>query len=269
MYFIIYNKMTEFQEICSLVGDFNYLFGVLKEPYNPNDEYIKTKYFNNRSADFNKIQYDLRYSLINEEVLELLDAYDKNDSIEIIDAMMDILYVVAGAKVYFNLPNGYINTSIYYISKSDNKKFNLESINNKLEINKELLNVFIEDIDINNARLKLLIDRIIKEYNFIEIERYNKYLDNIIQSLFEITYILDIDVMKYFHIVHSSNMSKICLNEQEAIESVQFYKNDENSRYKTPIYRQINYKDVDYFIVYDEDTKKILKSINYTKVEFI
>jgi len=40
---------------------------------------------------------NLRYSLIKEELDELKDAMDKNDIVEVADALTDILYVTYGA----------------------------------------------------------------------------------------------------------------------------------------------------------------------------
>ena len=260
--------MSDFTVICDKVGDFNYLFGVLKTPYDNTDTKIKLEYFDNLTEEFNKTQYDLRYSLINEEILETVEAYENDDIIEIIDGICDILYVVAGAKVYFNLPNSNINFKINNTAKSINLEFNKEVLTNNLLDKKFLLNNLIEELNTSNLKLKLISDRIIKEYSISDVNRYNSLLDSIVYSLFQISYILDINVMKYFDIVHDSNMTKVCSTEEEAIRSVEFYKNDKTCRYKTPTYRMINYKDTNYFVVYDEETKKILKSINYMKVKF-
>lgn len=260
--------MSDFSIICDKVGDFNYLFGVLNTPYDNEKIQINLNFFDNQKKEFNKTQYDLRYSLINEEILETIDAYENDDIVEIIDGICDILYVIAGAKVYFNLPNQNIITRLNNIGRSDNIEFNKETLTNNLLTKKFLIRNFIEEINNSNLKLKLINDRILKEYTISDVSRYNSLLDNIVYSLFEISYHLDIHIMKYFNIVHDSNMTKVCKTEDEAIQSVEFYKNDKSCRYKTPTYRMINYKDIPYYVIYDEETKKILKSINYTKVLF-
>ena len=69
-----------------------------------------------------------------------------------------------------------------------------------------------------------------------------------------------------FDIVHDSNMSKMCKNEQEAIDTVAWYKSHQELGYDTPNYRK-SYDDK-YYVVYNESTKKILKSIKYTPANF-
>ena len=73
-----------------------------------------------------------------------------------------------------------------------------------------------------------------------------------------------LDADKIFDIVHRSNMSKLCKDEEEAIQTVKSYENDE--RYDSPSYRLSD--DGKHYIVYNKSTKKILKSINYTPVNF-
>lgn len=67
-----------------------------------------------------------------------------------------------------------------------------------------------------------------------------------------------INLDKTFIEVQKSNMSKLCKTEEEAKTTVEWYINND-TRYKNPQYKQSG----DYFIVYDETTSKILKSINF------
>ena len=70
---------------------------------------------------------------------------------------------------------------------------------------------------------------------------------------------------KSYTIVHESNMTKLCKTEEEAIKTVEWYKNNEK-RYDTPAYKKSkNDKD---WIIYNESTNKILKSINYIPANF-
>jgi len=94
----------------------------------------------------------------------------------------------------------------------------------------------------------------------------NKDLVETIDALTDILYVvlgmgysLNVNLDKAFKIVHESNMSKICLTENIAKETLEWYKNNE-PRYTAPNYR-INA--CGNYVVYDEPTKKILKSIHY------
>ena len=61
-----------------------------------------------------------------------------------------------------------------------------------------------------------------------------------------------------FHEVHSSNMSKICSTEEEALETVDFYKNEMN---KDTYHVAVQ----DKWVVLRKEDSKVLKSIKYFK----
>ena len=70
-------------------------------------------------------------------------------------------------------------------------------------------------------------------------------------------------------LVHESNMTKLCNSESEAIDTVNWYKEqytNGNLKYDSPSYR-FN-EEVGKYIVYNESTGKILKNINYKPVNF-
>jgi len=127
-------------------------------------------------------------------------------------------------------------------------------------------------IDLNNEQLTsfrmALIDEEVEELRDALI---NKDRVEVIDALSDILYVVygagktfGIDLDKSFDIVHESNMSKFCKTEEEAKATVKYY--EQNIKlYKTPTYRQNG----DLWIVYNEDTGKILKSINYTPAKFI
>ena len=73
------------------------------------------------------------------------------------------------------------------------------------------------------------------------------------------------DFPKTFSLIHDSNMTKLCKTEEEAIQTVEWYKANEN-RYDSPTYRLSD--DKKYYVVYNKSTGKILKSINYSPVKF-
>ena len=84
----------------------------------------------------------------------------------------------------------------------------------------------------------------------------------IIKCCYDISSYLNIDINKCFVEVHRLNMTKVCPTEDEAIETVKWYKQNEH-RYESPSYRKsVNPK---YWVVFDEKTSKILKSIKYEK----
>ena len=102
----------------------------------------------------------------------------------------------------------------------------------------------------------------IRDNNFVEI----------IDALSDILYVtygmgaeLGIDLDKTFDIVHDSNMTKFCKTEQEAIDTVKWYKETEK-RYDSPDYRKS--PDGKHWVVYNKSNDKALKSINYTPAIF-
>jgi len=77
----------------------------------------------------------------------------------------------------------------------------------------------------------------------------------------------DVEVDQAFDVVHHSNMSKFCLTLKEAEDTVEYYTNQYKaglSSYSTPAYKWEN----GWYIVYNKETGKILKSINYTPAQF-
>jgi len=266
--------MTSYDHMCNQVSVFNYVFGVINYQYSSNtinnntnlvhkDKFVN----NNNNNEFNTNQIKLRYSLIDEEVKELIKAFQDKDIIEIIDALCDILYVVCGAKVYFNLYNNKVNTKIA----------NLRRINNKYYVNKEdFINNTVFDDYINNVNgiryhtdILNKITKSILEQSFNDVSEvimdYNNILDEISVRVFEIAYKLNVDIVNKFRLVHESNMTKVCINEQIAKKTVEWYKENEN-RYKQPEYKKVECDESEYYVVYDGETKKILKSIEYKPV---
>ena len=155
------NQETNFQGVCK----FNEVSGA--EVYK---SYDKKNFDNKKLIEF-------RYDLIKEEFGELRDAMDQNDKSEIVDALVDILYVTYG------------------------------------------------------------------------------YLDA-----------LNLDADKCFENVQAANMSKFCLTEVEAQESVKKYLDDKSSPYDSPTYRYNEKNGL--WIVYNKSTGKILKNKNFKPPKF-
>lgn len=81
-------------------------------------------------------------------------------------------------------------------------------------------------------------------------------------SLYSVGYFCKYDIDELFAEIHRSNMSKLCNSEQEAIETVQWYIQNEKERYPKPAYHIA--PDDKHYIVFEQTTDKRLKSINYS-----
>ena len=101
----------------------------------------------------------------------------------------------------------------------------------------------------------------------------NKDYVETVDALADITYVvfgmaarIGIDLDKAFNLVHDNNMSKLCKTEDEAQRSVSFYEqNIEKLGYDSPAYRKA--PDNVHWVVYNQSTKKILKSIEWKPVD--
>jgi len=133
-------------------------------------------------------------------------------------------------------------------------------------------NNFSEDLldpDINSKLIKLRIDLIQEELNELKEAIEQKDRIEVIDALTDILYVtygagvsFGANLDKAFSIVHDSNMSKLCKTEEEAINTVEWYKNNQNT-YDSPNYRKSD--DNKYWVVFNESSGKILKSINFIK----
>jgi hypothetical protein len=264
-----------YTHICSSVADFNYLFGVISHKY-PNNDPVLSERFDSFSTDFNKSQVKLRFGLINEEIKELSQAVSDKNPIEVIDALCDILYVVAGAKVYFNLfisnePSMYEKTSVIRAPLTNSNLENMETIIRSLDSVEKILSQILDYNKILSNLTELFVNEQKKEYHKLFLSHlisfYDGTLDNIVASVFEMGKLFSLDLIHFFDIVHSSNMTKICETEEDAKETVEWYKKNE-LRYEQPAYRKIHYNDKDYYVIYDMGTGKILKSIKYVPAKF-
>jgi predicted HAD superfamily Cof-like phosphohydrolase len=134
-------------------------------------------------------------------------------------------------------------------------------------INEPVPDIFDKDPKLVNYRLSLISE----EFNELKDAISHKDYIEVIDALTDILYVtygfytaIGINGDKAFKLVHDSNMSKLCKTEEEAIKTVEFYKLD--GRYDSPAYRLS--PDGKYYVVYNESTSKILKSIYYKPVSF-
>jgi predicted HAD superfamily Cof-like phosphohydrolase len=240
---------THFEKVCEFNKAFDYKVYSIHDG-NPLETYPKEAKY--------------RYDLIHEEgVVELGMAINNNDSVEIMDGLADLLYVLYGACYTYDL----------------NPDLLLNTFNNMINEKSDYYNyyhILLENIE--DVRLCLL-----EKKNIIEL--YSSLIKTIINT-YQLSFSLKINIDKVFNIVHDSNMSKLCKTEDEANETVSFYetkyqmyinhyqeycdkfgKNSTEAKtiyspYDTPYY----YKSGDYYLVKNKSTGKALKSINYTPV---
>ena len=168
---------------------------------------------------------------------------------------------------YPNHSNHFTNYNDEYHKTNFNKVKEFHNSFGLLESNN-----FTEDLldpNINNKLIKLRIDLIQEELNELKDAIEKKDRIEVIDALTDILYVtygagvsFGANLDTAFKIVHDSNMSKLCKTEEEAINTVEWYKNNQDV-YDSPNYRKSN--DNKYWVVYNESSGKILKSINFIK----
>jgi len=234
------------------------------------DQYLKVREFHevfghSVQTELQKVAFEqssdltlFRISLINEEINELLDAYKNDDIVEVVDALADILYVVYGAGLVFGIPFD-IECTAYPASSNSNSNSSPSPILT-LQSQKEVLdNIIINDTDTSLVKL-------LEHLKYTTVNRdigvFQNILYNIVNKVYEIAAQLHVPIDVFFDEVHRSNMTKVCADEQLAIDTVAWYRENEK-RYNDPCYRaSICGK---YYVIYDKTTSKILKSIKYEK----
>jgi len=168
----------------------------------------------------------------------------------------------------------YINTDLAIESLKQDKRTNFTKV---CDWNKTFgiivnenpdLEVFDRDPKFVEYRMALIREEV-KELeeavqNHDMIETFDA-LSDILVVVYGMGASLGVNLDAGMHLVNESNMSKSCSSEQEAIDTVEWYKKNE-SRYDSPTYRKADTGD--YWIVYNESTHKILKSINWKLVNF-
>lgn len=247
--------MNNFEKVI----DFNKSFGL---PHH-DCEQLDIKYDNPKL-------YKLRKDLCIEEIGELNDAINNKDFKEVIDALTDELYVIYGAASSYGFD---INESIkkYFESLNyiDLALTNHQIIRNNItEHIPEVINKDLFNNEIPTSIMYLLNELNQLILNLKQSENYNDIklvLTMLLYNTYKMGILLGINLDQSFDIVHSSNMSKLCTSEANAIETVNWYVSNDD-RYDTPNYR-LSY-DGKYWVVYNESTGKILKNINYTHANF-
>jgi len=117
------------------------------------------------------------------------------------------------------------------------------------------------------------LDLINEEFNELKEAVQKNDMTEVIDALGDILYVvygmgvsLGIDLDKAFKIIHESNLSKLCSTEKEAIASLAHYKTLPDFANTNIAYRQSKYGN--FFVIYNVDTGKILKSILFKLPNF-
>lgn len=125
-------------------------------------------------------------------------------------------------------------------------------------------NVFTKNPNLVKLRLNLIREEVAELEEAVQ----NNDLVEAVDALADILYVVygagdcfGVDLDEAYQTVHSSNMTKICVSEAEAQETVEWYKKNKLDIYDTPSYKQAS--DGKHWIVYNQSTGKVLKSINY------
>jgi predicted HAD superfamily Cof-like phosphohydrolase len=221
-----------------------------------------------------------RLALIDEEVGELKDAIDQKDFVEIMDALGDILYVTYGfgASIGINMDTIFSNITVhgsatnFLKTVSIIKKIQIDDIDVD-SLHNPLTNVFDTNPQMLKAMMVLINARVCEMKNTIEtanFEELTRALGFLLYEVYSFGVNLGINLDTVYDLVHKSNMSKLCVSEDEAIQTVEWYTEQYLSGalpYDTPAYRIS--ENGEYYVVYNKSTSKILKSINYNMVNLV
>ena len=235
---------------------------------------------------------ELRNSLIHEEISELKEALENEDVVEVIDALSDIQYVAYGLLVVYGVDGDqlfteYIDDKYMILDCARSREIaNMTNYNQTRQFIFHLLdnntnaeplissaNTFLDRMTdpTFNGTFDLYLSELDSAYSNLEKATQLSNFDDTINATLCIiynTYILGclvgVDLDESVDLVHKSNMSKICSSEEEALKTINWYKENE-SRYDSPTFRLDHSKTR--WIIYNESTGKILKNVNYKAVD--
>ena len=195
---------------------------------------------------------DLRYNLIQEELTELKDALNADDSKETLDALGDIMYVVMGYRVVCGF--------------SDKNDTNFRAIRDYRDI------YFIESVSFQN-RVDFVCKNYIKSLDSLlesikiisghnNMQELDLYLNTLAEKTYDFSCYLGYNLDEAYNRIQESNMSKLCKTEDIAKETVEKYK------VTNPDWI-VEYRESEYgFTVFNKETGKILKSCRFAEPDF-
>ena len=182
-----------------------------------------------------------------------------------------------GKKLKFNYAPHKAFLTKYYINtmNQDKNLTNFQSVGEFHEVfghpNPPTLqkNILTDNPKMVQFRLSLIREEFkelvvgVEENNMIEVL---DGLGDILYVVYGMGQALGIDLDRVFKIVHASNMSKLCKNEQEAKDTIEHYKTLPGFENVPVGYRLA--PDGERYVMYNIDTSKILKSKYFTLPDF-
>lgn len=146
----------------------------------------------------------------------------------------------------------------------------LDSLNQVAEFHHAFHHPILPDPVIpSEKRCQLRVSLLSEELDELKEAIKNNDLVQVADALCDIQYVLSGAVLEFgmgakfrqlFDEVQRSNMSKACVSEEDAIKTIEHYKNRDN----TDCY----YKKVDgYYLVYRKSDNKTMKSVNYSPAD--
>ena len=145
-----------------------------------------------------------------------------------------------------------------------------DSLNQVAEFHKTFQHPILASPTIpDENRCKLRVALIAEELKELEVAILNKDIVEVADALCDIQYVLSGAILEFglgekfkalFDEVQRSNMSKACLTEEEAIKTVEFYKQKDGTEC---YYKQEDGK----WLVYRKQDNKTIKSINYSPAD--
>jgi hypothetical protein len=164
-------------------------------------------------------------------------------------------------KECFNYSADYSNlqekTNFQRITKI--RKFTQKFSANFDGLDKSEIQKFIKNFDVSMQELEIAV----ADSNYVETI---KYLCKLLYYSYEMSAYIGTNMDLAFDIVHFNNMSKLCFTEDIAEATVKYYVLNANKLgYDSPNYRLA--PNGIHWIVFNESTKKILKSIKWKEVD--
>lgn len=145
-----------------------------------------------------------------------------------------------------------------------------DSLNQVAEFHKTFKHPILANPTIpEENRCKLRVALIAEELKELEVAILDKDIVEVADALCDLQYVLSGAILEFglgekfkalFDEVQRSNMSKACLTEEEAIKTVEFYKQKDGTEC---YYKQEDGK----WLVYRKQDNKTIKSINYSPAD--
>jgi predicted HAD superfamily Cof-like phosphohydrolase len=145
-----------------------------------------------------------------------------------------------------------------------------DSLNQVAEFHKTFQHPILASPTIpDENRCKLRVALIAEELKELEVAILDKDIVEVADALCDLQYVLSGAILEFglgekfkalFDEVQRSNMSKACLTEEEAIKTVEFYKQKDGTEC---YYKQEDGK----WLVYRKQDNKTIKSINYSPAD--